>query len=161
MARLRTMVFTGAACAVLAACSSPPPKPPQPVSVKLTIAAGADVNPDSQNRPSPVVIRVYQLKDDAAFKAADFFALYDKEQATLGATLVSRQELELAPAEQRTADYSVSPDTRFIGVAAAYRDIRNAEWRAETGSADKGVADLLKSHKISIAIDRARVSFGK
>jgi type VI secretion system protein VasD len=156
--RAMPIAFFLAACAALAACASAPPKP-QPVNVKLNIAVSADVNPDAQNRPSPIVIRVYQLKDDAAFKGADYFALYDKEAATLAVTLVSREELELAPGERHSADFSVSPDTRFIGVAAAYRDIRNAEWRAQAGTVEKGVADLVKKGKIAIAVDRARVSF--
>jgi type VI secretion system protein VasD len=160
MRTLRAMpiAFFLAACALLTACSSAPPKP-QPVNVKLNIAVSADVNPDAQNRPSPIVIRIYQLKDDAAFKGADYFALYDKEAATLTATLVSREELELTPGERHSADFSVSPDTRFIGVAAAYRDIRNAEWRAQAGTVEKGVADIVKKNKIAIAVDRARVSF--
>jgi type VI secretion system protein VasD len=158
MRTLRTPMLILAACAALAACGSAPPKP-QPVKLKLTVTVSPDVNPDAQNRPSPIVVRIYQLKEDTAFKGADYFALYDKEQATLAATLVSREELELAPAERNTADYAVSPDTRFIGVAAAYRDIRNAEWRAQIGSAEKGLADAIKKGQIAIAVDRARVSF--
>jgi len=160
MRTLRAMpiAYFLAACAALAACSAAPPKP-QPVNVKLSIAVSADVNPDAQNRPSPIVIRIYQLKEDAAFKGADYFALYDKEAATLTATLVSREELELAPGERHAADFSISPDIRFIGVVAAYRDIRNAEWRAQAGTVEKGVADVVKKNKIAIAVDRARVSF--
>jgi type VI secretion system protein VasD len=161
MRTLRAMLIAclWVSCVALASCGAAPPPKPQPVNVKLTIAASADVNPDAQNRPSPIVIRIYQLKDDAAFKDADFFALYDKEEATLAATLVSRAEFELAPGERHTADFAISPDTRFIGVAAAYRDIRNAQWRAESGSAENGVADIIKKNKITIAVDRARVSF--
>jgi type VI secretion system protein VasD len=157
---LRTMpiVFLLTGCAALVACSTPPPKP-QPVNIKLNITASADVNPDAQNRPSPIVIRIYQLKDDAAFKDADYFALYDKEEATLAAALVSRVEFELAPGEKKTVDFSLSPDTRFVGVAAAYRDIRNAQWRAQSGSAEKGVEDIVKKNKITIAVNRARVAF--
>lgn len=162
MQTLRTMSmgFLLATYGALVACSSPPPPkpPPQPVKVKLTLAASADVNPDAQNRPSPIVVRIYQLKDDAGFKDADYFALYDKEAATLTAALVSRVEFELAPGEKHTADYSVSPDTRYIGVAAAYRDIRNAQWRAQGGTMEKGVADLIKNEQIKITVDRASVS---
>jgi type VI secretion system protein VasD len=132
----------------LGACSSSPPKP-QPI--KMNIVVSADVNPDAANRPSPIVVRVYQLKDDAAFKEADFFALNDKEQATLAAALVSREEFELTPGEHRAVDFKLSPDAHFVGVAAAYRDIRNAQWRAEIG--------VVKKKKIGIAIDRAKVSF--
>jgi type VI secretion system protein VasD len=125
----------------------------------LNIVVSADVNPDSQNRPAPIVVRVYQLKDDAAFKDADFFALYDKEQATLAAALVSREEYELAPGEHRTVDFLLPHDTRYVGVAAAYRDIRNAQWRAQFGAPDKDLVKLVKKNQIGIAVDRARVSF--
>jgi len=101
-----------AACAALASCASAPPKP-QPITAKLSIIVSADVNPDAQNRPSPIVIRLYQLKDDAAFKDADFFALYDKEEATLAAALVSRVEFELAPGERRNVDFTMSLDARL------------------------------------------------
>lgn len=147
-----------AACTMFAACASAPPKP-QPVNVKLNIVVSADVNPDAQNRPSPIVVRIFQLKDDAAFKDADFFALYDKEEATLAASLVSRAEYELAPGESRGVDYSVSPDTRFIGVIAAFRNIRDAQWRALSGPADKGSFDVVKNGKLGLAVDRARVHF--
>jgi type VI secretion system protein VasD len=159
--RMRPILLLAVACIALAACKSPPPPkpPPQPVNVKLTLAASPDVNPDEQNRASPIVVRIYQLKDDAAFKDADYFALYEKEAATLSSALIARVEFELSPGEKRTVDYSVSPDTRYIGVAAAYRDIRNAQWRAQSGTAQNGVADLLKGGAIKIAIDRARVSF--
>jgi len=145
-----------AGLALLAGCGSSPPKP-QPI--KMNIVVSADANPDAQNRPSPIVVRVYQLKDDAAFKDADFFALYDKEQATLAAALVSREEFELAPGEHRSVDYKLSPDAHFVGVTAAFRDIRNASWRAEMGAPDKRMINLVKKNKIGIAVDRARVSF--
>jgi type VI secretion system protein VasD len=134
-------------------CKSKPPKPPPPPPVILTIslATSADVNPDSQNRPSPVVVRLYQLKDDAAFKDADIYALFDKEQATLGAGLASREEYELAPSEHRSLTIKPPPEVRFIGVVAAYRDIRNAQWRAQLGVPDK-------SKTITITVARTSVS---
>jgi type VI secretion system protein VasD len=148
MRTLRTLALVSAGLVWLAACGSSPPKPQ---ALKLNIAVSADVNPDTQNRPSPIVVRVYQLKDDAAFKDAEFFVLYDKEQATLAAALVSREEFELAPGEHRAVDYKLSPDAHFVAVAAAYRDIRNAAWRAEIGAP-------IKKKKIGVTIERARVS---
>ena len=158
MRTLRKMpiAFLLASCAWLVACSSAPPKPQV---VKLAFVVSADVNPDSQNRPSPVVVRLYQLKDDAAFKDADIFALFDKEQATLAAALVSREEYQLAPGEHRSVDLQLSHDARFVGVVAAYRDIRNAQWRAQIGAPDKGLISIAKKNKITVAVDRARVSF--
>jgi type VI secretion system protein VasD len=144
-----------ASCAWVAACSS---KPPKPQAVKLSLSVAADVNPDSQSRPSPIVVRVYQLKDDTAFKDADFFTLYDKEQGTLSAALLSREEFELVPGDHRVIDYQLPVEARFVGVAAAFRDIRNAEWRAEIGAPDKGLVNLVSKNKIDIVVERARVS---
>jgi len=118
--------------------AAPPPAAPvtiaAPVDARikttLTLAASADSNPDANGRPSPVVVRVYQLKNDAAFNGADFFALYDNEQKALGPELVTRDEFLLAPSETRTIDVTLAPDTRFVGTIAAFRDIRNAQWRA-------------------------------
>lgn len=139
----------------LTACKSAPPKPHV---VKLTVSVSADANPDAQNRPSPIVVRVYQLKDDAAFKDADFFALYDKEQATLAASLISREEFEVAPGAQKAIDFKLAPDARFVGVAAAYRNIRDATWRAEIGSQDKGLAGIAKKKKLNVVAGRASVA---
>jgi type VI secretion system protein VasD len=153
--RTVSIVLLMASCLTLTACKSGPPKPQL---LKLSIAVSADANPDGQNRPSPIVIRVYQLKDDAAFKDADFFALYDKEQPTLAASLISRQEFEVAPGAQKLVDYQLAPDAKFFGVAAGYRNIRDAAWRAEIGSQDKGLAAIAKKKKLNVAAGRAAVT---
>jgi type VI secretion system protein VasD len=159
--RTNSGAFLLAACALLVACHSapPPPKPLIPPVTKLRITVSGDVNPDAQNRPSPIVVRIYQLKEDAEFKDAEYFPLFDKEQATLGAALVSRQEFEFAPGEQRTLDYQLSLDARFVGVAAGYHDIRNARWRALSAAPDSAPTKVVKVNQIAIAVERARVSF--
>jgi len=139
---------------VLVACASGPPKP---VKARLSVAAHADINPDAKGRASPVVVRVYQLKDDAAFKDADFFALFDKEQATLAASLVSRQEFEVSPGEQRKLDFPVSGEAKFLGAVAAFRDIRNAEWRALQAVPKKGYKNLIKADAVSVVIGKSQI----
>lgn len=136
-------------------CASGPPKP---TKARLSVAAHADVNPDANGRPSPVVVRVYQLKDDAAFKNADFFALFDKEQATLATSLIDRQEYELTPGEQRSVDFPVSGEAKFLGVAAAFRDIRNAEWRALTAAPKKGYKNMVKTDAVTVSVEKSGVT---
>ena len=116
--------------ALLAACKAAPPvvAPPQPVTVQLS--ADADVNPDVAGRPSPLVARVYQLRQDSIFMNADFFALYDHDKETLAADLVSREELVFKPGESRTLELKFDPQVRLLAVLAGYRDLRNAQWRA-------------------------------
>jgi len=148
--RHRTILI--AACAVTLvtiACASAPPKPAR---TRLTVAASADTNPDASGRPSPVVVRIYQLKADTAFNAAEFFALFDDEMKVLGPDLIGRSEYTLAPSERRTMEVDVSADAKFVGIIAAYRDIRNAQWRTI-------VQAPLKKDDVTVAVERSRVVF--
>ena len=138
---------------------TPPPATLPPITIAapaetktksaMTLAAAADTNPDSSGRPSPVVVRVYQLRTDAGFKGAEFFALYDDDQKVLGQELISRDEFVLAPSERRTIDVSVSRDARFVGALAAFRDIRNSEWRGLVPASPRG--------GLALTVERARV----
>ena len=111
-----------------ASCSAPAPKPVvTPVSINLV--ASSDANPDARGRASPLTVRVYVLKAPGPFEGADFFSLYDKDQATLGAEMVKREELLLKPGESRKLEFTLEPDAKNIAVLAAYRDLERARWR--------------------------------
>lgn len=118
------------AAGLIAGCAAPPP-PPKPVvtPVVLTLAGGADMNPDARGRASPLTLRVYALKTPAPFEAADFFSLFDKDQATLGAELAQREEVLLRPGETRKIEMTLAADVKAIGLLAAYRDLDRARWR--------------------------------
>jgi len=125
----RPLLVAGALAvlAVLAGCASAPK--PVVTAVTLDITAAADLNPDARGRASPLTVRVYALKTPGVFQSADFFSLYDKDSATLGAELVKREEFQLAPGEKKTLQMTLEPDARSLGVMAAYRDLERARWR--------------------------------
>lgn len=112
---------------LLTACAGGPPKP---ASVTGTIQASAQINPSASKRPSPLLIRVYELKSEAAFNASDFMSLYQRDQAALAADLLAKEEYILDPGETKTFAKTLAPDTRFLGIVAAYRDIEHAKWRS-------------------------------
>jgi type VI secretion system protein VasD len=120
------------ACTIVACASKPPVPlpPPPPPKATLVIAAQPAVNPDSSGRPSPVVVRIYQLKADSAFSGATFFTLFDDERKVLGPDLIARDEYELVPGEHRTVEIAAPADMRFLGALAAFHDVRNSSWRA-------------------------------
>jgi type VI secretion system protein VasD len=97
--------------------------------VQITIEASADVNPDSRKRASPITVRVYGLKASSPFEAADFFSLFEKDQATLGADMVVREEMLLRPGESKVLTLTLSPEVKSIAYFAAYRDLDQAKWR--------------------------------
>jgi type VI secretion system protein VasD len=72
---------------------------------------------------------VYELKSVAAFNNADFFSLFEKESETLGGDLVGREEYDLTPDETRPYRRQLQPDTKFIGVVAAFQDLEKSRWR--------------------------------
>lgn len=113
---------------VLAGCARD--KTPDPSPVTMQLSASTDANPDRNDRPSPVLIRVYELRSVGAFETADFFAMLEQDQAVLGAELVNRWEFQLDPGESTTLDASFQASSGFVGVFAAYRDIERAQWRA-------------------------------
>lgn len=122
------LVRAAALLALLAACGGPPKVPPTTVAGSVVAVAG--VNPSVSGRPSPLLLRVYELKTATVFAAADFVSLYQRDQAELGADLVGREEIMLAPGESRPIHRTLAPETRFLAVFAAYRDVEHARWRA-------------------------------
>lgn len=114
---------------------APPPPPPtqvrpQPVPVAGTISAAADLNPSATQRPSPLVLRIYELRSDTAFSKADFIALYQSEQAAIGADLVLKDEFVVQPGETRPYQRTLSIETRWLAIFGAYRNVERAVWRA-------------------------------
>ena len=141
----------------LSACGS---KPVKPTEAHAQLIVSGDVNPDNSGRASPVVVRLFQLRNDGEFATADFFALYDKEKETLGASFISREEYVLAPGETRTLELAVNPDARFIGALAAYRDIRAAQWRAITRPPEKKLIDLLGKRVLVLNVGKDNLTLG-
>jgi len=127
-------------------------KPP-PTIVELTLEVAPDANPDARGRASPVIVRLFELKSLAAYEGADFFSLFEKDQATLGAELVARDEFQLQPKETRKLERTLQPDTRHIAVVAAFRDLERSKWRAATAVAvGKKTPVLLRVDARSITI---------
>jgi type VI secretion system protein VasD len=113
----------------LGGCGSPP-KPPPPTTVDGAIQASPQLNLSVNQRPSPLLLRVYELKSSSTFNSADFMSLYQGDQAALAADLVAREEIMLQPGERRPYKKTLGADTKFIGVFGAYRNLEKATWRA-------------------------------
>lgn len=142
------------AVSIAAGCASAPPKPAE---AKMQIVATADVNPDGKGRPSPIVVRIYQLKTEAEFAKADFFAIYDREKEILGPSLITREEYTLSPGDTQDLKFEVNREARFLGVLAAYRDPA-AHWRAMSPAPEKGLADLVKKDRLTVTLGKNAVS---
>ncbi|MDR2308135.1 MAG: type VI secretion system lipoprotein TssJ [Paucimonas sp.] len=112
----------------LAGCSALSPYSTM-TKLDLTLVATDQLNPDINGRPSPVVVRLYELKRPVAFESTDFFSLYQRPKEILAQDMVASEEHELRPGETLTLKLSIDPESRFVGVMAAYRDLDQAQWR--------------------------------
>ncbi|WP_148416944.1 type VI secretion system lipoprotein TssJ, partial [Haloferax sp. KTX1] len=93
------------------------------------VTAGESVNPDSGDRASPVLLRVYELRSRDTFRDAGFDALHDDPEAALGEDLVAMEETMLRPGGSWHAERALQDGTRYLGVTAAFRNIDDARWR--------------------------------
>jgi type VI secretion system protein VasD len=131
------------ALVLLAGCSSLSPYSTV-TKLNLKLTASDQLNPDLNGRPSPIVVRLFELKHPVAFENADFFSLYERAKESLAPDLVASEELELRPGETIELKLSVEEGSRYVGVLAAYRDLPETKWRytVQITPVDVTVADL-------------------
>ena len=139
---------------IVGACAA---KPPVDIPLTGTISAADDLNPALDGRPSPLRISIFQLRKADAFGEADFFALYDDAAAALGADLLAREDMTLKPGDTRKYSGEVDPETRFIGVIGAYRDINQARWSSVVAMPEKSVLKLMKREPLRIEAGRLAI----
>lgn len=119
---LFTLLLLSSACSSLSPYS-------RLTKLDLELGASDQLNPDLEGRPSPIVVRLFELRHPAAFENADFFSLYQRAKETLGPDLAASEELELRPGETLTLKLRAAEGSRYIGVLAAYRNLPDSQWR--------------------------------
>ena len=99
-------------------------------NLQLLVQAQRSLNTDARNASASLALRVYVLRDASGFEKASFDSLYDDDEATLGASLLSRESLHLRPGEARELALEISSEARALAVFGAFREIEQARWRA-------------------------------
>lgn len=123
---------------------------PKPTRFDVSIEASPNLNPNAEGRPSPIVMRFYELSSVDVFETSDFFTLYDNEMPTMGKFILFRDEMNIKPGQLKTFKREGKPETRYIGVIAAYRDLDNARWR--------GILEIKPHEKSKIMIHLGSLS---
>jgi type VI secretion system protein VasD len=126
----RRLIVIGVLLAAAAVSGCASDKSAKTTPIKFVVQADQEVNPDANGQPSPVVVRIYELKSTTAFDQAAFFDLFDNDSKVLGGDLVAKREFELKPGDRQEFDRDTPVETRYIGVTAGFRLGDNAQWRA-------------------------------
>jgi type VI secretion system protein VasD len=96
--------------------------------IKLQGDAVTYLNPDMDGQAAPVVITVYQLQNGYAFSQANYAALMSNAAQVLGGDLIDKTSFEVQPGTSFTMKEKTLPNTKFIGILAAYRDPHSVSW---------------------------------
>ncbi|WP_340615741.1 type VI secretion system lipoprotein TssJ [Xenorhabdus entomophaga] len=108
----------------LAGCSS------QEKKTKLLPYKIIFTNTPNVNNSSPLKIHLFLLKSKEEFMSADFFALQDKAQDTLGDKMVNEDQSFIRPfqAELYLLEKNL-PEANYIGIIAGYKQLHGKKWR--------------------------------
>lgn len=98
--------------------------------LKITFVADADINPDEKKKPSPLYIRMYELKSTKMFNKADFISLYERDSEIIGADLIAVQKLKpLKPGETRDDFLVLDNKTVYVALYAEFLQYKDAVYR--------------------------------
>lgn len=98
--------------------------------LEIKFKVDSDVNPDDDRKPSPLFVRMYQLKSTKMFSRANFIDLYEKDKEVLGADMISKQILRrVKPGESRNENFVLNKKTRYIGLYAEFLRYKQASFK--------------------------------
>ncbi len=136
---------------LLSACAGAPKRE----GLDMQVNATADVNPDMQGRPSPIILHILELNSTEQFNRLDYMSLTQPSGAALGAELLGKNQVILQPGESKALPMELNPLTTAIGLVAGYRDIDNAAWRKSvtiTQGDTKGITITLEQQQIVTSV---------
>nr|VFK19563.1 MAG: type VI secretion system protein VasD [Candidatus Kentron sp. LPFa]VFK33506.1 MAG: type VI secretion system protein VasD [Candidatus Kentron sp. LPFa] len=132
-------------------CTVEESQPGARTSLQTDIIVSENSNPDSDGRPTPVTVRIYQLESGRNFEQADFQSLLDNDEMALGADLLFKEERDAHPGTRIPIQQELQETARYLGVMATFRDFQNGAWRALTELSAESASPL------AIEIDESSV----
>ncbi|MCK4709775.1 MAG: type VI secretion system lipoprotein TssJ, partial [Gammaproteobacteria bacterium] len=98
--------------------------------LEINFIVEADINPDEAGNPSPLFIRMYQLKKAKMMDKADFIELYERDKETLGADLVTKHELKrFKPGESRTEHFVLEKSVNSVALFAEFLNFKDSKFK--------------------------------
>jgi type VI secretion system protein VasD len=122
----------GAGVVLLAGCSGPPAQAPKPCDVqKVTrnIYAADNINPNERGNPRPVVVRLYQLKNDVRMENATYDEILLKDKDTLLDDNVVMNEVEVFPNDLVQVRFERNKDASVLAGVALFHGPKGNSWK--------------------------------
>ena len=119
----------------------PPPLPEAqqpPRNVVVHLHAASRLNIDRSGQPLALLVRIYKLRQRAAFDQAPYAAFLSPqaERDALGADLVEVRELTLVPGQKLDITDKLARDAPWLGIVALFHAPTEHGWRVAFAAAD-------------------------
>lgn len=98
--------------------------------LQIDFKVDADINPDELGKPSPVFIRMYELKDKKMMGKADFISIYERDKEVLGADMIESHKLRrFTPGETRTEHFVLDKNSNYVALYAEFLEFRQSKFK--------------------------------
>jgi len=119
--------------ASLAGCSpAAPAQAPKPCDVQvvtLNVYAADNINPNERGNPRPVVVRLYQLKNDVRMENATYDEILLKDKETLGEDFGKVDELEVFPNDLVQVRFERMKEASVLYGVALFHGPKGTSWK--------------------------------
>lgn len=94
---------------------------PESGVLRVAVRAQENINPNADNRPAPIVLRIYQLNSDEIFNREPFMALWQHDQLLLKEQLLAKRTTgPVYPGSDENLLLPLQAGTTHIGVLAGF-----------------------------------------
>jgi type VI secretion system protein VasD len=129
---LGAFTLTGLGAASLTGCYPPVQTPTKPCDVQvvtLNIYAADNINPNERGNTRPVVVRLYQLKNDVRMENATYDEILLKDKDTLGDDLAKVDEVSVFPNDLVQVRFERIKEATVLAGVALFRSPKGNSWK--------------------------------
>ncbi|MEZ4298198.1 MAG: type VI secretion system lipoprotein TssJ [Polyangiaceae bacterium] len=132
--RLAALTLAVTAFASLGATCAPqePVAPPEPCDVQivtLNIYAADNINPNENGNPRPVVVQLYQLKNEVRMENATYDQILKDAKGTLDDDIVKVDELSVFPNDLVEVKFERIKDASTLAGVALFHGPKGSSWK--------------------------------
>jgi type VI secretion system protein VasD len=126
------VAFGAVGVAVISACANATVQTPKPCDVQMVtlyIYAADNINPNDTGKPRPVVVRLYQLKNEVKLTNAQYDDVLLKDKEVLGEDVVKTDEVEVYPNDLVQVKFERNKDASVLGGVALFHGPKGQSWK--------------------------------
>jgi type VI secretion system protein VasD len=135
--KLIAFALLGLACGGVAAvsasgCTPVPAAAPKPCDIQivtLNLYAADNINPNEKGNPRPVVIRLYQLKNDVRMENATYDEILLKDKEVLQDDMLKMDELSIYPNDLVQVKFERIKEASVLAGVALFHSPKGTSWK--------------------------------